>query len=43
MGDCGPFLMLKQLFLAHFEPVVTHFGPWSIPKCFEHGSLWDLK
>ena len=28
----GPFGMLKQVFLAHFEPVVTRFGPWKIPK-----------
>ena len=21
-------MMLKQVLLAHFEPVVTHFGPW---------------
>ena len=39
----GPFGMLKQVFLAHFEPVVTHFGPWKIPKCLEKGSLWDQK
>ena len=29
--------MLKQVFLANFEPVVMHFGPWKIPKCFENG------
>ena len=33
--------MLKQVFLAHFEPVVTRFGPWKIPKCLEKGPLWD--
>ena len=33
--------MLKQMFLAHFEPVVTHFGPWKIPKCLENGPFWD--
>ena len=34
----GSFEGLKQLFLAHFEPVVTRFGPWKIPKCLEkHG------
>ena len=32
--------MLKQVFLAHFEPVVTRFGPWKIPKCLENGALW---
>ena len=25
--DPGPFGMLKQVFLAHFELVVTRFGP----------------
>ena len=42
-SDRGPFGMLKQVFLAHFEPVVTCFGPWKIPKCLENGSLWDQK
>ena len=40
-SDPRPFGMLKQVFLAHFEPVVTHFGPWKIPKCLEKGPLWD--
>ena len=35
--------MLKEVFLAHFEPVVTHCGPWKIPKCLESGPLWDQK
>ena len=39
----GPFWMLKQVFLAHFEPVVTCFGPWKIPKCLENGPFWDQK
>ena len=38
-----PLGMLKQVFLAHFEPVVTRFGPWKIPKCFENGLAWDEK
>ena len=42
-SDPGPLGMLKQVFLAHFEPVVTRFGPWKIPKCLENGSLWDQK
>ena len=42
-SDVGPFGMLKQVFSAHLEPVVTRFGPWKIPKCFENGALWDLK
>ena len=30
--------MRKQVFLAYFEPVVTGFGPWKIPKSLEkHG------
>ena len=35
--------MLKQVFLAHFEPVVTRFGPWKIPKCLENGPFWEQK
>ena len=42
-SDPQPFGMLKQVFLAHFEPVVTCFGPWKIPKCLENGPLWDQK
>jgi hypothetical protein len=38
-----PLGMLKQVFLAHFEPVVTRFGPWKIPKCLEKGPFWDQK
>ena len=40
-NDLGPFGMLKQVFLAHFEPVVTRFGPWKIPKCLENGTIWE--
>ena len=35
--------MLKQVVLAHFEPVLTRFGPWKIPKCLEFGLFWDQK
>ena len=42
-SDPGPYGMLKQVFLAHFEPVVTRFGPWKIPKCLEKVPLWDPK
>ena len=31
------------MFLACFEPVVTRFGPWKIPKCFDNGPFWDQK
>ena len=39
----GPFRMLKQMSLAHFEPVGTRFGPWKIPKCLENGRFWTRK
>ena len=42
-SDPRPFGMLKQVFLAHFEPVVTSFGPWKVPKCLENGSFWEQK
>ena len=42
-NDLGPFGMLKQVFLAHFEPVATGFGSWKIPKCLENGPFWDQK
>ena len=42
-SDPGPFWMLKQLFLAHFEAEVTRFGPWKIPKCLEKGPFCDQK
>ena len=35
--------MLKQVFLARFELVVIHFGPWKIPKCLENAPFWDQK
>ena len=35
--ELPPFVMLKQVFLAHFEPVGTRFGAWKIPKCLENG------
>ena len=41
--DPRPSGMLKQVLLAHFEPVVTCFGPWKIPKCLENGSFWGQK
>ena len=42
-SDLGPFMILKQVFLAHFEPEVTRFGPWKIPKRLENASLCDQK
>ena len=38
-----PLGMLKQVLLAHFEPVVARFGPWKIPKCLENGPFWNQK
>ena len=35
--------MLKQVFLAHFEPIGAGFGPWKIPICFEKGPFWEQK
>ena len=35
--------MLKQVVLAHFEPVGARFGPCKIPKCLENGPFWDQK
>ena len=34
-----PIGVLKQLFLARFEPVVMRFGLWKILKCPENGSF----
>ena len=42
-SDLGPFGMLKQVFLAHFEPMVTRFSPWKTPKCLENGPFWNQK
>ena len=36
-SDPGPFLMLKQVVLAHFEPVATGFGSWKIPNALKMG------
>ena len=41
--DPRPFVMLKQVFLARFEPVVTRFGPRKISKCIENGPVWEQK
>ena len=42
-SDPLPFGMLKQVFVAHFQPVVTRFGPWKVPKCLEIGPFWNQK
>ena len=42
-SDPRPRGMLKQVFLARFEPLVARFGPWKIPKCLEKGPFWDHK
>ena len=40
-GDTGPFGMLKQVFLARFEPIGTGFGPWKLPIYLEKGPFWE--
>ena len=35
--------MLKQVFLAHFEPIWTGFGPWKIPIFLEKRPFWEQK
>ena len=35
--------MLKQVFLARFEPLVMRFGQWKILKCLENGPVLDQK
>ena len=42
-SDPGLFGMLKQVFFAHFEPVVMRFGPCKIRKCFEKWVLLGPK
>ena len=38
-----PLGMPKQVFLARFEPMVTRFRPWKIPKCLKQRPFWDQK
>ena len=35
--------MLKQVFSAHFQPVVMCFAPRKIPICLEKGPFWNQK
>ena len=35
--------MLREVFLAHFEPIGTGFGPWKLPICLEKGPSWEQK
>ena len=30
-------------YLARFQPMVTSFGPWKVPKFLENGPFWDQK
>ena len=39
-SDTGPFGIVIQVFLAHFEPLGTDLGPWEIPICLEKGPFW---
>ena len=36
-GDRRPFGMLRQVFLAHFEPIGTGFGPWKSQYSLKRG------
>ena len=38
-----PLGVLKQVFLARFQCVVTSFGPPKIPKSLEDELFWDQK
>ena len=38
-----PLRMLKQVFSARFERVMTHFGPRKIPQCPENGPFWGQR
>ena len=38
-----PLGVLKQVFLARFEPMVAHFDPPKFPKSLENGLFWDQK
>ena len=42
-SDPGPYGMLKQVFVAHFEPIRKVFGPCKIPKCREKRRFWEQK
>ena len=38
-----PLGVLKQVFLAFFEPMVARYDPPSTPKSLENGLFWDQK
>ena len=38
----GPFGVRKQVDLAHFEAVLSHFGPPKVPKAMEFVGPWEL-
>ena len=42
-SDLEPFGILRQVVLAHFEPIGTGFCPWKAPKCLEKGPFWEQK
>ena len=35
--------MPKQVKCAHFEPIVSHFRPSKVTKCFDKGLFWSKK
>ena len=42
-SDPAPFGALQQVILAHFQPMLTRFGPWKIRKCLANGTFWEQK
>ena len=38
-SDPRPFWILTQVFSAHFEPVVMHFGPWKMATIKRSGLI----
>ena len=41
--DPRPFGTLKQVILAHFQPMLTRFGPCKMRKCLANGPFWEQK
>ena len=42
-NDHRAFGVPKLVKCAHFEPIVSHFGPSKVTKCLENGLLWGQK
>ena len=41
MSLMGQKHVFPKVIPDHFEPLVTCFGPWKIPKCLENGPFSD--